>query len=232
MRRSEINRLLREGESFIRRQGFLLPPFAFWTPEQWRALGPEGSELLEHALGWDLTDFGLGDYPRFGLLMFTIRNGSLEDARRGVGKTYAEKVLLVGQDQVTKFHFHRRKTEDIINRGGGTLELTLHNATPQDGLADTPVSVSVDGVVRRLPAGGAVNLAPGESITLPTGLYHQFTARGGAVLAGEVSSVNDDHEDNVFLERLGRFPTVEEDEAPYRLLVGDYPGLNPAARGS
>jgi D-lyxose ketol-isomerase len=222
MRRSDINRALREGETLIRSHGFLLPPFASWTPRVWATLGPEGRELIDHALGWDLTDFGLGEYERFGLLMFTLRNGSLDEALSGTGRTYAEKILVVGENQITKLHFHHRKTEDIINRGGGQLELTLYNATPDDTLDDTPVDVQVDGMFRTLPAGGVVLLSPGESITLRPRLYHQFTARGGPVLAGEVSSVNDDHGDNVFLEPLGRFPSVEEDEAPYRLLVGDY----------
>ena len=42
------------------------------------------------------------------------------------------------------------------------------------------------------------------------------------VLAGEVSRVNDDHTDNRFLEKAGRFPAIEEDAPPLRLLVGDY----------
>ena len=222
MKRSDINRAVREGEALIRSHGVHLPPFASWTPQAWAALGPEGQELIDHALGWDLTDFGLGEYARFGLLLFTLRNGSLDEALSGAGRTYAEKVLLVGEDQVTKFHFHHRKTEDIINRGGAQLELTLYNAAADDTLDDTPVVVQVDGVTRTLGAGGVVLLSPGESITLRPRQYHQFTARGGAVLAGEVSSVNDDHADNVFLEPLGRFPSIEEDEAPYRLLVADY----------
>ena len=222
MKRSEINRALREGEVFIAGHGFLLPPFAAWTPREWAQLGEDGRELTEHALGWDLTDFELGDYRRFGLLMFTLRNGSLDEANTGMGRTYAEKILLVGEGQITKFHFHHRKTEDIINRGGGRLELTLYNAAADDTLADTPVVVQVDGLTRTLEAGGTVLLGPGESVTLRPRQYHQFTARGGPVLAGEVSSVNDDHADNVFLEALGRFPSIEEDEAPYRLLVGDY----------
>lgn len=51
---------------------------------------------------------------------------------------------------------------------------------------------------------------------------HQFRALGAAVLVGEVSTVNDDLTDNRFYDPVGRFPTVEEDEEPYRLLVSDY----------
>jgi D-lyxose ketol-isomerase len=42
------------------------------------------------------------------------------------------------------------------------------------------------------------------------------------LLLGEVSMVNDDHNDNFFEEKLGRFPIIEEDEKPLHLLVGDY----------
>ena len=49
-----------------------------------------------------------------------------------------------------------------------------------------------------------------------------LTAPRGRVLLGEVSVVNDDVNDNRFHQAVGRFPEIEEDELPYRLLVGDY----------
>ena len=33
---------------------------------------------------------------------------------------------------------------------------------------------------------------------------------------------NDDENDNRFYEKLGRFPEVEEDEPPYRLVCTEY----------
>jgi D-lyxose ketol-isomerase len=46
----------------------------------------------------------------------------------------------------------------------------------------------------------------------------------GPVLLGEVSQCNDDNTDNRFNPLLnGRFPAIEEDEAPYRLLCNEYP---------
>ena len=45
----------------------------------------------------------------------------------------------------------------------------------------------------------------------------------GAVLIGEVSQCNDDNTDNRFLEPMGRFPQIEEDEPPLRLLCTEYP---------
>jgi len=132
--------------------------------------------------------------------------------------------MIVGEEQLTLTHFHWNKTEDIINRGGGNLVVKLHNATNDDRLASTPVVVQIDGMTRRLSAGSEVVLAPGESITLTPRLYHSFWGEKGkgAVFVGEVSSVNDDHGDNCFLEPQLRFPEIEEDESPLRLLVGDY----------
>ena len=37
-----------------------------------------------------------------------------------------------------------------------------------------------------------------------------------------LSTVKGDNTDNYFLEQLGRFPTIEEDQAKHRLLVKDY----------
>lgn len=222
MKRSEINQIMQQAEAFIREHGFHLPPFAYWTPEAWRAKGDEVADIVDKGLGWDITDFGSGDYGRCGLFLFTLRNGSAENLRQGQGKVYAEKVMVVGVDQVTPTHFHWLKTEDIINRGGGKLVIQLYNATEDEGLADTAVTVTMDGVRRTVPAGETVVLAPGESITLEPYCYHKFWGAERPVLVGEVSTVNDDASDNRFYEPVGRFPAIQEDEPPLHLLVGDY----------
>ena len=223
MQRSEINAIMREAESFARQRGFYLPPFAYWTPSDWTTKGEEAREITENQLGWDITDFGQGQYETCGLFLFTIRNGSLTELRAKRGKLYCEKLMVVGVGQVTPMHFHWNKVEDIINRGGGKLVIQLYNATDADGLADAPVTVSIDGVKRAVKAGDQVQLAPGESITLPPRLYHKFWGAQERVLVGEVSLVNDDQSDNRFYEPVGRFPEIEEDEPPLHLLVRDYP---------
>jgi hypothetical protein len=221
MNRSEINRLIEDAAAFAGSHGFLLPPFAFWSPQEWRSIGPEADEIRDCMLGWDLTDFGSGDFPKVGLIMFTIRNGHLRDQR--YHKPYCEKMLISGRDQITPLHFHWSKSEDIINRGGGNLAVEVYNSTKEEGLADSDVTVSIDGVARTVPAGGMVTLAPGESIFLPSGLYHKFWGEGDKVLLGEVSTVNDDTTDNRFYEKVGRFPEIEEDEEPRYLLFSEYP---------
>lgn len=223
MKRSEINAIMREADAFIRKQGFFLPPFAYWTPQEWTQKGEDVREIAANAMGWDITDFGKGDFAKFGLFLFTIRNGSPENLKTGKGKVYAEKLIVIREQQVTPMHFHWSKTEDIINRGGGgKFVLRLYNATADEGFAETEIVASIDGVKRAIPAGGTVTLLPGESITLTPYLYHSFWAEGGPVLVGEVSAVNDDYTDNRFQPQIGRFPEIEEDEPPMHLLVNDY----------
>jgi D-lyxose ketol-isomerase len=222
MKRSEINAIMRDADAFMRSHGFYLPPFAYWTSKHWQSKCEEAREIVDRALGWDITDFGQGNYAKIGLFIFTIRNGTLDALRAGRGKAYCEKVLVSEVDQVTPLHFHWNKTEDIINRGGGKLVIQLYNSTASEGLADTDVTVSVDGVRRAVKAGERVTLSPGESISLPDHLYHKFWAEESRCLIGEVSLVNDDKTDNRFYEPIGRFPAIQEDEPPLHLLVNDY----------
>jgi D-lyxose ketol-isomerase len=222
MRRFEINRIMRKAKEFLAQQQFCLPPFAAWTPQEWQRKGIEAREIVENQLGWDITDFGSGDFGRCGLFLFTVRNGLAANLKTLQGKVYAEKIMIVEVGQVTPWHFHWQKTEDIINRGGGKLVVQLHNSTPAEEFANTQITVSLDGVTREVPAGGKVTLSPGESITLPPRLYHTFWGEGSRVLVGEVSMVNDDRSDNRFHEPVGRFPQIVEDEPPLHLLTVDY----------
>ncbi len=223
MKRSEINAIMQSAEAFIRERGFYLPPFAYWTPEEWRSKGPEAREIARNNLGWDITDFGSGDFKKVGLFLFTVRNGSPDNWKKLQGKLYAEKLLVVNTNQVTPYHFHWSKMEDIINRGGGTLFIQVYNATEDDGLDETgEVILSLDGVERAFRAGEILSLQPGESVTLVPRCYHKFWA-DALTLVGEVSLVNDDARDNRFFDAKGRFPEIEEDAKPLHLLVTDYP---------
>ena len=216
--------MMEDAVQFFRENKFYLPPFAYWTPDDWSNKGLEVEEIVQNELGWDITDYGMGDFKKSGLLLFTIRNGSVEYWRNGRGKPYAEKVMIAEKDQVHQMHFHWRKVEDIINRAGGNLCIQLYNATEDEKLAETDVIVSLDGVRRSLPAGDVVRLAPAESITLPTQTFHKFWAEGSRVMMGEVSMINDDKIDNCFYQPFGsgRFSEVEEDVAPLYLLYSDY----------
>ncbi len=228
MTRSSINAHIRSALATLATHHFLLPPFASWTPEDWRSKGSDADEIRRCRLGWDVTDFGRDDFERSGLVLFTIRNGHAADGRRT--KPYAEKVMVVGVGQVAPWHYHVVKMEDIVNRGGGRVVIEVCGTDRHGRLTEADVDVSVDGVRRTLPACGRVDLMPGESITLPPRLAHQFRAEEATVLVGEVSSVNDDETDNYFLEPLNRFPQIEEDEEPLFLLCNEYPSAGGAAR--
>ena len=220
MKRSEINRLIQQSQEFFRIMNFYLPPWAYWNPEDWKGKYTSCSEIADNMVGWDLTDFGSGDFHKCGLILFTIRNGNIKKDK----KPYAEKAMIVEEMQETPMHFHWSKMEDIINRGGGNLVLELYASGVNGQLSDKPFSVKTDGIIRQLNAGDKIILHPGESICLEQGIYHRFYGEKGKgkIFVGEVSAVNDDTADNRFYEPVGRFPEIEEDEPPLHLLVSDY----------
>ena len=63
-------------------------------------------------LGWDITDYGLGDFEKVGFALITLRNGNQHDPK--YKKVYAEKLLMLKEGQHSPMHFHWVKSEDII----------------------------------------------------------------------------------------------------------------------
>ncbi len=222
MKRSDINRYIKSMEKLVHDKGFPLPPFCCWTPEEWKKKGHEYDEIRDNMLGWDITDCGLGNFEKVGLALVTLRNGNQNNPR--YKKVYAEKLLMLREGQHFPLHFHWKKSEDIINRGGGTLIIHVYNDDNGE-LGATDVLVNSDGRSYYVPAGTGIELKPGMSLTLWPHQYHDFDVIPGTgdVLIGEVSMCNDDNTDNRFYEKVGRFPTIEEDEPPYRLLCNEYP---------
>lgn len=133
--------------------------------------------MFDLKLGWDVTAFGGNNFAAQGLTLFTLRNGSPKGMP--YEKCYAEKIMHVRDAQVTPMHFHWRKREDIINRGGGNLIVELWNAGIREQTEDSDVSVVIDGCRQTHAAGSQLRLTPGESICLPPGLYHSFWAEEG-----------------------------------------------------
>lgn len=219
MDRSRIDAAVDDARARAAEAGIALPGFAAWTRSDWLAAAPTPAvrPALERGLGWDVTDFGRGDFDRVGLVLCTLRNGTPAERDAGAGQTYAEKFLVARDGQETPMHLHRRKTEDIINRGGAVLVVELR---PETG--DDDVVTLVDGLERAVRAGMPVRLEPGQSIQVPAGVYHRFWADGGTLLAGEVSAVNDDVDDNVFHDPSPRYPSVTEDAPARYLLVSEY----------
>ncbi len=224
MKRSEINDILAEGDAFIRSFGYVMPPFAYYTPyDLVNRMKTDSQGILTGNLGWDITDFGGDRFADLGLFLFSVRNGSALDLKAGKGMLYAEKIMISRHNQVCPMHRHIVKAEDIINRGGGTLVLELFESQADGSLCPrSDVHIVTDGRMKTLKAGGHLALQPGESVTLMPGSWHAFWGEGAAVLIGEVSTVNDDLTDNIFRDPVGRFASVEEDVDPLHLLVSDY----------
>jgi len=224
MKRSVVNEIIRESDKIIRSFGYIMPPFAYWSPEKLQNHTNSNDPMIrDHMMGWDITDYGQGNFQDLGLFLFTVRNGNQANVKNGMGMLYAEKIMISGENQISPMHRHNFKTEDIINKGGATLTLELFKAAT-DGTVDENAAVRVrtDGRIREMAGGDRLKLSPGESVTLEPDTWHAFWGEGGRVLIGEVSNVNDDRTDNVFREPIGRFSDIEEDEAPLHLLVSDY----------
>jgi D-lyxose ketol-isomerase len=223
MKRSHINEIISTSNEMMASFGFVLPPFAYWTPEEFVSRRTEARNVIDARCGWDITDYGAGDFDALGLFLFTLRNGRLADLKRGGGMCYAEKLLISRQDQMSPMHTHILKAEDIINRGGATLIVELFGSDDQGGFADDKGgTVLCDGIKKTYAAGEKLKLMPGESVTLMPGDWHAFWGDGGDVLIGEVSTVNDDETDNIFREPIRRFSNIVEDVDPLHLLVSDY----------
>ncbi len=221
MKRSKVNEIIAEAAGFFNSFSFKLPPFADYSPDEMQA--HKSGPIVSARLGWDITDYGVGKFDEMGLVLFTLRNGSLGDLKKGMGMCYAEKLMISRHNQISPMHRHTAKTEDIINRGGAGLAIQMYESDA-DGRLDKQKDVEVwcDGVLKTFKAGDIMVLQPGQSVTLYPGNWHKFWGEGGDVLIGEVSTVNDDVTDNIFIQKIGRFSDIEEDVPPTHLLVSDY----------
>ena len=88
MKRSQVNAIIKEALDFAGQMNFKLPPFAYWKWEDYLRKGKEEEyrEFFDNMLGWDVTDFGHGNFEKCGLLMLCIRNGNF------FKKEYAKKI--------------------------------------------------------------------------------------------------------------------------------------------
>lgn len=182
MKRSEINNAIREASEAFRQHDWFLPP----DPQ------------------WDVTDFGLGDFSRGGLVCVNL----------AAEPEYCEKIMYVRKDQVTPVHCHRAKKEDIICRWG-RLAVQI--------VADAPsVVLQVCGKMCEVSTRQPLYLDAGERITLAQCVRHTFWADTDYAIVGEVSTANNDLDDNYFDNPgVGRFSEIEEDEPPVAKLVCD-----------
>jgi len=225
MKRSQINKAINEAMERLNEFKITLPCFGYWKKEDWIEKSDVTGRIRERMLGWDVTDFGTGDFEKVGATLFTVRNGDKND--KDLKMPYAEKYIILSDktEQEIPLHYHIYKSEDIINRGGGVLVVQLFNKAEDGGLdTESDVTVYTDCIKRTIKAGEFIEVQPGDSITLEPYVYHKFYAKKGEglLIVGEVSKVNDDNTDNVFFKKSERFSTVEEDEAIIYPLVNEY----------
>lgn len=225
MKRSQINAAIERAMSRLKEYKISLPMFGYWKAADWKANESKTGLIRERMLGWDVTDFGSGDFDKCGATLFTVRNGDKDDPKMKM--PYAEKYIILSDEteQEIPLHYHIFKSEDIINRGGGILVVQLYNKAEDGGLdKESDVTVYTDGVKNVLPAGSLIEVTPGNSITLEPYVFHKFYAKRGEglLIVGEVSKVNDDNTDNVFFKKSERFADVIEDEEITYPLVNEY----------
>ncbi len=227
MKRSEINRLIKEGIEFLKSRDYPLPPQAFWSLKDWNKNRDKVAEMTKRRIGWDITDFGSGKYEKIGLLLYTLSNGIIDIDGQIIDQNYSNKLLIVGDNQVTPMHHHSQKMEDIINLGGGNVKIKVYNVGEASKVDESSlVKIFRNESWESYKPGTVITLEPGERVRLDPHHYHQFWGQPGKgkILVEEVSSVNDDQIDNFFLENLPRFPGIIEDEIPKYLLCTELPG--------
>lgn len=220
MKRSVINTNIRWAREMLDRYGISLPVFSGWSPDEWIAHKTELDTIRRIYLGWDVKDYS----EEMGSVLFTIRNGRYDDP--AIGVPYCEKVILFRDGKRLPLHYHKNKTEDIINRAGGTMQIKLYCTNDKGELTDGPVVVYQDGIRHVYQPGQLVFIEPGNSITLEPGVAHTFGPKPGSdLIVGEVSKINDDFTDNYRFETIPAPCPVEEDEPMLYPLCTEYERL-------
>ena len=222
MKRSEINAEFTWAKALLAKNNIRLPDRAYWTMDEWKANKSLIDVIAKTTVGWDITDYGTGKYLEIGAVLYTLRNGKQDDPN--VGVPYCEKYILMRDGQRLPKHYHVFKTEDIINRAGGVLEVMLWNTDKDGKELDTDVTVYMDGIRRTFKAGEKIRVTQGNSITLTPHIAHIFGPEPGSgdIVVGEVSKVNDDTTDNYFMEPTSFFAKIEEDVPAEHPLTNEY----------
>jgi D-lyxose ketol-isomerase len=226
MRRSQINTAIDRAIQVFDTLGCKLPPWATWSPQKWKEMGPEADQIRTHGLGWQISDFGKGDFERCGILLFVASSGLYVPGGPPIGEPYAEKLFLVLPGQTVPDHWHKEKDETLLVRGGGELEVELAWPTADErALQAGELTVQIDALTRKVPASGIITLEPGQRVHFPRMLSHLFRGKQGRgdVWAGELSNPNDDRTDNYFLVGDVTRTPIDEDDPPQFLLLNEYP---------
>lgn len=190
MKRSEINTLIRAAEHCFKTHDWFLPP----NPR------------------WDVTDFGLGEWQKFGLVLVNLAEEP----------EYCEKLMYAQKGMTTPAHTHQKKKEDIICRWG-RLAIQVWSDHPEQ-CDHSPFCIPINHSSVEVASGSVIELVSGSRVTLVPGVFHAFYPMSDECIIGEVSTANDDLNDNYFVNPdIGRYPGIEEDEPPVIHLVSEIP---------
>lgn len=160
---------------------------------------------------WDVTDFGLGDFKNVGLILINLA----EEVE------YCEKLMYAAKGQTTPSHAHKKKKEDIICRTG-ELVIKLWSQDPAKNKNNDNFNVKINGTYTPVTSGDHINLKAGERVTIEPGIWHEFYPASDECIIGEVSTANDDLNDNFFSdENIGRYAEIIEDEPAIVKLLSD-----------
>jgi len=88
MKRSKINKCIKEMEALAKVNGLELPPFCNWSPGHWESKNHEYDEIRDNMLGWDITDYGTGDWDKIGFALITLRNGNQKNPKYKKSRPY------------------------------------------------------------------------------------------------------------------------------------------------
>jgi D-lyxose ketol-isomerase len=189
MKRSKVNQAVKQASDFFKANGWVLPPAPIW----------------------DVTDFGLGCFDQYGLILINLANEA----------EYSEKLMYARHQQTTPAHCHRRKKEDIACRVG-VLVIKIWPEMPYLSDANLSFQVQINNKMESAYPGREIKLKAGERITLTPGMYHEFYPVSDACILSEVATANDDLNDNFFANpKIGRFSKIEEDEPADFQLIND-----------
>lgn len=222
LKRSEANAIISKAADIFNSYGNFLPPQWKWSVEEWLANKDAMEPSIKGGVGWDIFKPN-PDFGAHGLTLYTVTNGY-----PGSYQVYAEKLLLSTPGQVCPMHYHALKQEDIICGGGADMHMELYWAADEKHLSDEPIMATINGKRTTVKAGELLVFKPGERITLEPRMFHKFWADPDSKDPGfirEVSMVNDDATDNYFLDEIGRFAEVTEDEPVLWPLGSDYKRL-------
>ncbi len=189
MKRSTVNQIVKDAINFFAKHHWHLPP----EPK------------------WDVTDFGLGNFNKYGLALVNLAEE----------EEYCEKLMYAKKAMTTPCHAHKRKKEDIIVRNG-KLAIQIWKGKPSDSIEGESLQTKINGKTETVYSGDILSLEEGYRITLEPGIYHEFYPLSDECIIGEVSTANDDINDNFFIDPdIGRFSEIIEDEPSIVKLVSD-----------